>query len=403
MTLLVVFLSLIYAFFYLKILRKKMHTSGENWRVASTDMYKAILQTFGGIKEIKVLRKEKHFKEYIKKHSIISSNIFAQLNFFNTLPAISIEVVCFGGAFLILGIVILSGGDITNIVPQLSIFVLAAFRLIPAVSAIVGRYTNIVIYKPAVNAVYNNLFEEGNGENYDELYSNEFEDAAIPVNEDIMINNTTFKYPLAPEPVLENVSFIIPHNNSVAIVGASGAGKSTLADIILGLFTPSSGAIYYKGKSIHTAPDEWSIQIGYIPQQIYLLDESIITNVAFGLDDDQIDEKKVWKALEQAQIKEFIESLPQGLQTEVGERGVRLSGGQIQRIGIARALYNDPSILILDEATSSLDDDTEKAVMEAVMGFHGNKTMIIIAHRLSTIEHCDIIYRIEDKQITRER
>jgi len=400
MTLLVVFLSLIYVFLYLKILKKRIQTSGENWRVASTDMYKAILQTFGGIKEIKVLRKENHFKEILTKHSTTTSTIFAQHNFYGVLPGIAIEIVCFGGAFLVLGFVILSGGDIVGIVPQLSLFVLAAFRLLPAISKIVSTYNYMLIYTPSVNAVYKNLFDECSEEALDN--SNDTEDIIPTVNEDITINNATFKYPLAPESVLENVSFIIPHKNSIAIIGTSGSGKTTLADIILGLFTPTSGGIYYKGKSIHTTPDEWSAQIGYIPQQIYLLDESIIANVAFGVNEEHIDEKKVWKALEQAQIKEFVESLPRGLQTEVGERGIRLSGGQRQRIGIARALYNDPSILVLDEATSSLDDDTEKAVMDAVMGFRGNKTMIIIAHRLSTIEHCDIIYRVEDKQVTME-
>jgi len=401
MTLLVVFLSLIYVFFYLKILKKRIKTSGEDWRVVSIDMYKAILQTFSGIKEIKVLRKENHFRKILKKHSAITSSILAQHNFYGILPGIAIEVVCFGGAFLVLGFVILSGGDIAGIIPQLSLFVLAAFRLLPAISKIVSTYNYMMIFTPSVNAVYTNLFDESSEEVLEN--NNDTEDCIPTVNEDIVINNVTFKYPLAPESVLENVSFMIPHNNSVAIIGASGSGKTTLADIILGLFTPSSGGIYYKGKSIHTTPDEWSTQIGYIPQQIYLLDESILANVAFGVDEEQINEEKVWKALEQAQVKEFVESLPQGLHTEVGERGIRLSGGQRQRIGIARALYNDPSILILDEATSSLDDDTEKAVMEAVMGFHGNKTMIIIAHRLSTIEHCDIIYRVEDKQVTRER
>jgi len=221
--------------------------------------------------------------------------------------------------------------------------------------------------------------------------------------ENILISNLSFKYPRSVDAVLEDVSFSIPENNSIAFVGPTGAGKTTLADLILGVLTPDKGGVYFEGQSIHLHFKEWSKKVGYIPQHIYLLDESILENVAFGMDLKDVDEDKVWRALEQAQIKEFVESLPKGLRTVIGDRGVRLSGGQRQRVGIARAMYEDPPILVLDEATSSLDDETERAVMDAVMGFHGNKTIIIIAHRLSTIEHCDIVYRVEDKSVTRER
>jgi len=220
---------------------------------------------------------------------------------------------------------------------------------------------------------------------------------------DIIVNNVSFCYPNTSLPVLSDISLIVPHNKSVAFIGPSGVGKTTLADIILGILSPKAGGVYYAGKSIHHSFKEWSQKVGYIPQQIYLLDESIIKNVAFGINSDDIDIMQVWHALEQAQLSEFVRSLPEGLETVVGDRGIRLSGGQRQRIGIARSLYNNPSILVLDEATSSLDTETEKAVMEAIEKFQGEKTLIIIAHRLSTIENCDIIYRIENGAINIEK
>ena len=179
----------------------------------------------------------------------------------------------------------------------------------------------------------------------------------------------------------------------------SGAGKSTMVDILLGLLHAQEGEITCDGTNIFKNYESWLAQIGYIPQSIYLVDESIRDNIAFGIDEDLIDDKRIWNILEEAQLKEFVEGLPEGLDTTIGDRGIRLSGGQRQRIGIARALYHDPEILVFDEATSALDNDTEAAVMEAINSFHGRKTMIIIAHRLNTIEKCDMIYRVENQKL----
>lgn len=191
----------------------------------------------------------------------------------------------------------------------------------------------------------------------------------------------------------------VPVGKSVGIMGPSGAGKSTIVDILLGLLKPESGTITTDGKSVFEDYGGWLHDIGYIPQFIGLIDDTIAANVAFGIDVDEIDEKRVWEVLEEAQLKEFVEGLPDGLQTKIGERGIRISGGQRQRIGIARALYHNPEILVLDEATSALDNDTEAAIMDAINRFHGRKTMLIIAHRLKTIENCDLIYRVEKEQM----
>ena len=214
---------------------------------------------------------------------------------------------------------------------------------------------------------------------------------------DITLENVVFHYPDNEEKILENVSLVIKGGRSTALKGPSGAGKTTTADIILGILKPTAGKVCYDGVDIEKLGKTWYRHIGYIPQNIYLSDDTIRKNVAFG--EENPDEKMIWKALEEAQLKEFIGNLPDGLDARIGENGVRISGGQRQRIGIARALYNDPEILILDEATSALDGETEKAVMEAIDYLKGKKTLIIIAHRLSTIENCDVIYEVKDGKI----
>jgi len=400
MTLCVVGLALLCVLLYFKAFRKKIRRAGEVNRTTTIMMGKALNQVFGGLKEVKVLRRESYFRKAFKTHNDTLVNTSSYYNMLNLIPQYAIEVVCFSGAFILLGFFILGGTELAGMVPQLGLFVMAAFRLLPAISRIVNNINAVIYNRTSVEAVYKNLFEETDIASVVSLMT--VEDMAAS-GKDIVVHDLSFKYPRSDVLVLENVSFTIPENGSVAFIGPSGAGKTTLADLILGVLSPNEGGVFYEGKSIHLNFNEWSKNLGYIPQMIYLLDESIMENVAFGIERDAIDEEKVWRALEQAQLKQFVETLPDGVHTVIGDRGVRLSGGQRQRVGIARAMYEDPPILVLDEATSSLDNDTEKAVMEAVMGFHGNKTMLIVAHRLSTIEHCDIIYRVEDKKVTRER
>jgi len=399
MTLFVIGLALICVLLYLKAFRGSIKTAGRSARTANIAMTKNVNQGLGGIKEVKMLRREGYFGNAFRKNSDVFVEAETRFLTLSAMPALIIEGVCFGGAFMILGISILLGADIANLVPQLSLFVLAAFRILPAISRQVSKYNQIVYLLPSVNAVYKSLFEENDA-------------CAISLNNpitpeitghDILVKGVSYHYLNSNNDVLNDVNIIIPKNKSVAFVGPSGAGKTTLADLILGVLTPDCGGVYYNGYSIHHNFETWSKHIGYIPQQIYLLDESIIENVAFCIEHNEIDEKKVWQALKYAQLDDFVRSLPDGLMTVVGERGIRLSGGQRQRIGIARAMYQDPPILVLDEATSSLDNETEKAVMEAVMGFQGNKTLLIIAHRLSTIEHCDIVYRVENNTVIQEQ
>ena len=400
MTACVVFMAALCVLLYFKAFRRQIRIAGEKTRDAHIGMNKAVNQAVGGIKEVKVARREGYFHGMFVKCSDVFVKYITKNQILNALPKLVIESVCFGGAFIIIGALIIGGADVSSLVPQLSVFVLAAFRLLPAVSRQTGYLSSVVYYRASVTAVYKSLFEEDDATTADHPPA---ETGASAGARGISVSNVTFRYPTAPEPVLKDVSLVIPDKKSVAFIGPSGAGKTTLADIILGILPPRSGSVFHAGKSVHHNFDEWSSIVGYIPQQIYLLDESILENVAFGIDRDDIDLEKVWHALEQAQLADHVRSLPEGIETIVGDRGIRLSGGQRQRIGIARALYNNPSVLILDEATSSLDVETEKAVMEAIEKFQGEKTMIVIAHRLSTIEHCEIVYLVEDGNVERER
>lgn len=400
MTLFVLILSLTCAAIYFMIFRKKIGKLGERSRTESIAMTKTALQAISGIKEIKILRRHVYFSDKYKERTEKFAGADSRFQTINAAPPLMIGGVCFGGAFIMLAVALLIGADIGAMTPQLAMFVLAAFRLLPAIANQVMHINALLNNRVSADAVYKTLFEE--------------EDIATPVKSDlsapesgskgeITISNLSFKYPAIDEAVLEDVSLTICANESVAFVGTSGAGKTTLVDLILGVLTPDEGGVFSEGISIHANPDMWSKRVGYIPQVIYLTDESVLENVAFGIDPELVDEDKVWNALEQAHLREFVEGLPDGINTIVGDRGVRLSGGQRQRIGIARALYNDPPILVLDEATSSLDHETERAIIESIKGFHGNKTVIIVAHRLTTIEHCDIVYRVEDKKVVRER
>ena len=222
----------------------------------------------------------------------------------------------------------------------------------------------------------------------------------LEFNEKVEIRNVSWKYSETGPDILKDISFDIIKGTSVAFIGQSGAGKTTLADVILGLLKPYEGDVTVGGKSIFTSPKSWAGIVGFVPQSVYLTDDTIRKNVAFGVEEADIDDDKIWRALEQAQLAEFVKGLPDGLDNIVGDRGIKISGGQRQRIAIARALYEEPEILVLDEATSALDTETESAVMEAIDFLHGKKTMIIIAHRLTTIQNCDTVYEVKNGSIS---
>ena len=285
--------------------------------------------------------------------------------------------------------------DMTYYLPQLTVFAVAAMRLMPSVGRINEHTTNMLYALPSVDLVYHDLTEI---EDYIEQQNQEVKEDWTLKNS-IRVQDVTYYYPDTEEPVIDDANLTIEKGKTVAFIGSSGAGKTTMVDIILGLLVPQKGVVMADIINVHEKPKTFHAQVGYIPQVIYLSDDTIRNNIAFGVKEEEIDEKAVLAAMEKAQLTEFVEGLPNGLDTIVGDRGVRLSGGQRQRIGIARALYHDPEILVLDEATSALDNETESAVMEAIDKLQGTKTMIIIAHRLTTIRNVDVIYEVSNGKV----
>jgi ABC-type multidrug transport system fused ATPase/permease subunit len=257
--------------------------------------------------------------------------------------------------------------------------------------------------QPSLDYVYENLNMSEVTLKGDKTVEADKPDVKIELKDKIVLDNIEYAYPNTDKKIFDNAHMEVPYGKSVGIMGPSGAGKSTIVDILLGLLKVQKGTITCDGVDVFDNYPSWLAQIGYIPQSIYLVDEPIRNNIAFGIADSEIDEERIWQVLEEAQLKDFIKTLPEGLDTTIGDRGVRLSGGQRQRLGIARALYHNPEILVFDEATSALDNETEAAVMEAINSFHGKKTMVIIAHRLNTIEKCDIIYKVDEGKIIKTK
>lgn len=390
--------------FFTLLSRKYSRRIGKQNEAYNAQLYQWINQSLGGIKEVKVLNREPFFvnsyKEVYKKLIKGAKNN----EMLATIPKYILETVCIVGMIIAVIAKLLWGRrDLTAFVVQMSAFAVAAFRLLPSVGKI-NAYVNSIMYcRPALDLIYEDLkaIEDFVPE---EKQQEEAEEQVWHLQKEIQVNGISYAYEGMDESVLQNVTFTIQKGETIALIGSSGAGKTTLADVLLGLLIPQKGKIFVDGRDIYEHMDSWHHMLGYIPQSIYLSDDTIRNNVAFGIREDEIDEEAVVEALKKAQLYEFVQTLDKGMDTFVGDRGVRLSGGQRQRIGIARALYYDPEILVLDEATSALDNETETAVMEAIESLKGLKTMVIIAHRLTTIRNADKIYEVvEGKTVLRKK
>lgn len=385
----------------IKVLKPTLNRLGYTSLTLQAQLGKWRLQSVYGIKDVKILNKEHYFASSFAKYSEKNAKVSTRYTVLNTMPRLFVETFSICAILGYLAICIAVSADLTALVPQIGAFAVAAMRLMPSVTRINTHMNNIAFYEPNVNYVYENVDFTSyrlHGK-YQKLEKKEA--APIKLEKEICMKDVTYLYPESDKIILENAQMVVPVGKAVGIMGPSGAGKSTAVDVLLGLLKVRSGHIYCDGRDIFENYESWLSHIGYIPQNIYLTDNSIRENIAFGVAPDQIDDERVWQVLEEAQMKEFIMEQPEKLEMTVGERGTRLSGGQRQRIGIARALYHNPEILVFDEATSALDTDTETAIMEAIERFHGRKTLIIIAHRLRTIENCDIIYKVEKGKITR--
>lgn len=402
--LVVIFLGMTIILF--KLLKPRLNKIGRKNQEIQSRIAKWRIQSIYGLKDVKVLHREEFFLRNYYESGSIGADVARNYAVLNNLPRLLIETIFIGSILGFIMLYITGGGDMNVLFQQLTAFAVAAIRIMPSANRINTYIAEIAYAQPCLDYLYENLTDnmrmDVNGSVIGYLESRKDTSGKKNTLKDkIVLDHITFAYPDTDKNIFTDAHMEVKKGQSVGIMGPSGAGKSTIVDILLGLLHASEGSITWDGKNIFDNYDEWLAQIGYIPQSIYLVDESIRDNIAFGIDADKIDDKRIWEVLEEAQLKEFIEELPEGLDTTIGDRGVRLSGGQRQRLGIARALYHDPEILVFDEATSALDNDTEKAVMDAVNSFHGKKTMVIIAHRLNTIAKCDVIYKVENEKIVR--
>lgn len=382
--------------------KKKSAEFGEKCREIFYDRSKLVLESVSGYKEISISQKKEFF---IKKYDGINDKA-CKLNtaylFIMGIPSRAIETL-FIAALLILACVRIEGySDNSAFVSLIGAMAVSAIRILPSISNISAGMNSLVSCRAGLESAYNNVNQVVDNESkYNEKIVELNNGKEIECFSDkIELKNISFKYDKTDVDILKNISLTINKNESVGIIGESGAGKSTLLDVLLGLLKPQNGEVLMDGTNIEEIPFDWAANVGYVPQSVFLLDESIRNNIAFGIPSDEIDDERIWECLREAQLEEFVRELPEGVGTTVGERGVRFSGGQRQRVAIARALYHNPSILVLDEATSALDNETEKEVMAAIDGFRGKLTIIIVAHRLSTIEKCNRVYRVEKGKIT---
>ncbi len=372
----------------------------EHESVGQTERW--ILQAFGGIKEVKILGKEEFFLDRVIEYRNRSAKTNRKQQVMLQIPRLLVETVCIVGVMCIILLEVALGRNMIDLLPKMGVFAVAAFRLLPSVGKINALLGEALFLKASSDAVYEDLKELESIHIRTDMEADEKSVLPMEWNKTISAIDLSFKYSKDGPYVLRHCAIDIPFGSAVGLIGPSGAGKTTLVDILMGMIQPTEGSVLVDGKDIYENIRSWQKQIGYVPQNIYLTDDTIRANVAFGLLKEEIDDERVWESLRQAQLEAFIRDSADGLDTMVGDRGVRLSGGQRQRIGIARALYHNPQLLIFDEATSALDNETEEAVMQAIEALHGSKTMIIIAHRLSTIENCDIVYRVYNTKIEKQ-
>ena len=383
------------AFLYFILLNKKLLNWGKNRMTESALKLKNVSQGLNGIKEVKIYSRENTFLEKFYTHAFNEANLNKKMNILFQLPRIGLELlfIIFFSFFMVFQITSIS--DIASYFPQLVLIGAAAFRIMPSINKISTKFQLIKYSYPVVNRILLLLKDDEIKVSFSENKNN----TEITFNENFRINKLFFKYEAKNRKIFENTDMLINKGECVGFVGESGVGKSTLVDLICGLLKPSSGEILSDGKNLHENIKSWQKLIGYVPQNVYLTDDTIKENIIFGAKKNKFNEEKLSEAIKSAQLSELIRSLENGLETEVGERGIRLSGGQIQRIGIARALYHNPKILIFDESTSFLDEENEKNILTDIVKLKKEKTLILISHKLSTLKICDKIFEFKNNKV----
>lgn len=394
----VTFFFAVSAYLFQLLTRAKIVKWGELRQIHDGKVNQHLLQGLGGVKDVKLMGREDYFLEKFNESNLWKAKLSTRQFTLQQVPRLYLELLAVIGLVGLIVVMVLQHKPINALIATLGIFVAAAFRMIPSINRIMIAFQSIRFAQPVVEVLYN----EFKSIHEDVELAKVITPNVLPFSNDIYSNNLVFNYYGSKANALNGITFTIRIGESIGLVGPSGSGKSTFVDLLLGLLRPAKGNIFVDGVDIHGDIRTWQDQIGYVPQSIYLMDDTLRKNIAFGVPDKMINEDAVLRAIKSAQLDDYVQNLPEGLETFVGERGIRLSGGQRQRIGIARALYRDPAILVLDEATSSLDTDTENKLMEAVDALKGNKTLIIIAHRLSTVQNCDRIFKFERGRIVKE-
>ncbi len=384
--------GLSYAFFC--AFRKQLRILGESQQYHEGQMIKWVNQSLGSVKETLVLGRQKAFVERYEDNAKAFNRTMAFFQTVQQLPRVFVETVSVVALVVAIIFMIKQNRPLDHVIPTLVLFGMAAVRLMPSMSRMASMMTSFRYFTPAVDVVYQDLHRESESDNTSPHMSRNSASVVRRFRENLKFEGVSYRYPGAMTDSVKDVSFTLRKGQMVALVGASGAGKSTLVDILLGLLPPTSGKVLVDGRDIHEDLAAWQDNIGYVSQTTYLLDDSILRNIALGISDVEIDVEKVRRAVKSAQLEKLVQTLPQGLDTIIGERGCKLSGGERQRIGIARALYHDPDILILDEPTSSLDYETEREITRTLEALKGRKTVVIVAHRLSTVRNCDEVYEV---------
>jgi ATP-binding cassette, subfamily B, bacterial PglK len=378
-----------------RLTRGYMLSWGETFQVHEGLRIQHVQEGLGGVKDVKLLGRESNFFAQYGIHNIGSASINKRRSIVQAMPRLFLELLAIMGLAAIVVIMISQNKPIGLLLPVVGLFAAAAFRIMPSVNRLLGVFQALSFTLPVIDTLYDE-FQLLNATKVPQSGQ------LLPFKNTLNLRQVSFRYPSAEASALSEINILIPLGSSIGFIGSSGAGKSTLIDVTLGLLKPTSGFVTVDGIDIQENLRGWQDQIGYVPQFIYLTDDTLRRNIAFGLHADQISEEAVGQAIHAAKLEQFVKELPQGLDTLVGERGIRLSGGQRQRIGIARALYHDPAVLVLDEATSSLDTETEQGVMGAVRALRGDKTILIVAHRFSTVKHCDYVYRLDKGKVAEE-
>jgi len=380
--------------------RRKLARIGREQVVASSMKYRAANEALGAIKDLKILGRERSFLERFSDHARRHALNNVSGGVISALPRYVLEILAFGGILALMLHFLRIQERSGHVIPLLALYAFAGYRLLPAVQQIFSAITSVRINLYSLRVLHQDLVQGQTGAGAEAALPDFTEAKPVPFVQRLELRDISFSYPEARDPVLDAFNLTVVPHSSVGLVGATGSGKTTVVDLILGLLTPGSGRIFVDGVDIQECLSRWQRNLGYVPQHIFLSDDTVLANIAFGVPEGEIDMAAVKRAASVANLHSFIEEeLPSGYHTAVGERGIRLSGGQRQRLGIARALYRDPPILIMDEATSALDGITEEAVTEAIRALSGRKTLITIAHRLTTVKDCDVIYLMDQGRI----